>query len=589
MSTSSVPHASVPRQSPEKYAAIYARVSTSDQADKGYSLPTQIEACLDLAEREGYVVPPGVALWREALRCLREWEERRKGEQHGRDKLRGIELWNTLVQHLREQRGALAVTNHVFVDDYTGTSLTRPQFSKLRDLVHQRLVQAVFVHDLDRLSRKLAHQLLLTDEMEVAGVALRVVTMPATDQTPETQLLAVVRGGIAEYERLKILERTRRGLRGRAQAGHIPGGRRLLGYLADGTTYRIHPEEAALVQRIFALYLGGMSQDAIAGLLTHEGICPPSDRKPGRLRRLAVSVWHQSAIETILHNTAYIGTLYYGKKQRMPGKGNPDKKTTWRKVPREEWLPVPVPQIIDEATFQAAEALAVRNRAQSKRNRWHEYLLVNGRLRCGQCGSAMAGHPDPRGITRYRCTRPHRGGLVVAHTIRSIGAKVIEAVVWQAVERVLRDPDLIAAELKRRRASTDTQQSDMDRERQQYQRQLKQCNKELQRWEAAYVGEVIDLGEFKAKKTEVGTRRTSAEAELARLDAEQRVIEQAKLEAASLHNYCARVRANLQQLTMAEKRQALDALDIRVTWHPDWPAPKIEGRIPIYIASDSLD
>ena len=36
-----------------RYAAIYARVSTEDQG-KAFSLPTQIEACQRLAEREGY-------------------------------------------------------------------------------------------------------------------------------------------------------------------------------------------------------------------------------------------------------------------------------------------------------------------------------------------------------------------------------------------------------------------------------------------------------------------------------------------------------------------------------------------------------
>ena len=130
-------------------AAIYARVSTTDQADKGYSLPTQIDACQRLAQQEGYTVPE----------------------------------------------------SHVFVDDYTGTSLNRPQFTKLRDLVHQRLVQAVFVHDLDRLSRKLAHQLLLSEEFEQVGVALRIVAMPDGATTPEAQLLNNVRGVIAEYER----------------------------------------------------------------------------------------------------------------------------------------------------------------------------------------------------------------------------------------------------------------------------------------------------------------------------------------------------------------------------------------------------
>src|SRR5712691_5860647 len=141
-------------------AAIYARVSTTDQADKGYALPTQLDACQAMARQEGYAVPD----------------------------------------------------THVFVDDYAGTSLNRPQFTQLRDLVRQRLVQAVVVHDLDRLSRKLAHQLLLSDEVEQAGVTLHVVTMPTHDKTPETQLLSNVRGIIAEYERAKILERPMRGL-----------------------------------------------------------------------------------------------------------------------------------------------------------------------------------------------------------------------------------------------------------------------------------------------------------------------------------------------------------------------------------------
>jgi len=208
--------------------------------------------------------------------------------------------------------------------------------------VRQRLVQAVLVHDLDRLSRKLAHQLLLSDEFEQAGVALRIVTMPDGAKTPETQLLSNVRGIIAEYERAKILERCTRGRFGRAKAGHVPPGRRTLGYNyvrhADkGAHYEVHPEEAALVQRIFHLYVtGGLSQDAIAALLTAESIPTPGERRPGPARRLPAGVWHQSTVADILRNTAYIGTLYYGKKTRLPGKGNPDKKTRWRALPQAE-------------------------------------------------------------------------------------------------------------------------------------------------------------------------------------------------------------------------------------------------------------
>ena len=64
-------------------------------------------------------------------------------------------------------------------------------------------MHAIFVYDLDRLSRKLAHQLLLSEEFEQAGAALRIVTMPDSAKTPEAQLLANVRGIIGEYERAR--------------------------------------------------------------------------------------------------------------------------------------------------------------------------------------------------------------------------------------------------------------------------------------------------------------------------------------------------------------------------------------------------
>src|SRR5262249_22330774 len=153
------------------------------------------------------------------------------------------------------------------------------------------------------------------------------------------QLLSNVRGIIAEYERAKILERTARGRRGRAQAGHIPGGRPPFGYIAAGDHYVICAEEAALVQRIFALYLSGMSLEAIARVLTREDIAPPGARRPGIRRRLGVSVWHPSSVQVIIHNAAYVGTQFYGKVQRIPGARNPDKKTRWRAVEKAAWIP----------------------------------------------------------------------------------------------------------------------------------------------------------------------------------------------------------------------------------------------------------
>src|SRR5262249_50182063 len=164
----SMAHASLPNDATlHNLAAIYARVSTTEQADRGFSLPAQIEACQAMAQREGYAVPD----------------------------------------------------QHIFVDDYTGTSLHRPQFTRLRDLIRQRVVHAVFVYDLDRLSRKLVDQLVVSDEFEEAGVALRIVTMPENAKTPEAEMFRSMRGVIAQYERAKILERCRGGSMRRVKDG----------------------------------------------------------------------------------------------------------------------------------------------------------------------------------------------------------------------------------------------------------------------------------------------------------------------------------------------------------------------------------
>jgi site-specific DNA recombinase len=350
-----------------------------------------------------------------------------------------------------------------------------------------------------------------------------------------------------------------------------------------GAHYEIHPEEAALVQRIFQLYVEGRrSLDAIAALLTAEDIPTPADQ----MRTLPARVWHRSTLAHILHNTVYIGTLYEGKTHNLPGKRNPDRKTRHQAAPREEWIPVPVPPIIDQATFEDAQAPLIHNKRVARRNRRYSYLFVNGRLWCGQCGRAMYGAHGGDQRPQYRCTRPAFQDVLAPHRRRSVQATAIEPVVWEAVERALNDPILITDELARRREGTSAQQAELDHERQHYNRQLAQCAKDLKRWEAAYLGEAIDLTDFKTKKAEVDTRCTSVERELARLDDQQRLIEQTDLEIASLMAYCERVRAELQTSNIEEKRLALEALDITVIWQPG-ELPEIHGNISMAIVSNA--
>src|SRR5262249_32994056 len=154
----------------------------------------------------------------------------------------------------------------------------------------------------------------------------------------------------------------------------------------------------------------------------------------------------------------YIGTLYYGKTERMASTTHPDKKTTWRRKPEEEWIAIAVPPIIDAALFAAAQDQREQNARLSRRNRKYEYLLA-GHIQCGHCGCKMRGQCDVRYTRRYyRCTRPR---YQMDNPCRgTVSATRLEQTVWDAVEEALRHPEIIAAEVTQRKDRLHTEQSD---------------------------------------------------------------------------------------------------------------------------------
>ncbi len=194
-----------------------------------------------------------------------------------------------------------------FVDDgYSGGDLGRPALQQVRDLVRNRSVSLIVVHDPDRLARKLAHQLLLTEEFEKSGVRLEFVTTPNTDNM-EGRLLLNVRGVIAEYEREKIRERTMRGRREKARQGLVVGGRCPYGYESIGGIYQIEEDQASVVRFIFrSLVEEHLSIRKIIERL-NEG-----DYKPHTSTR-----WAKSSVGRILRNELYTGKAYYNRRQRV--------------------------------------------------------------------------------------------------------------------------------------------------------------------------------------------------------------------------------------------------------------------------------
>src|SRR4029077_16494983 len=98
-----------------------------------------------------------------------------------------------------------------FVDDgYSGSSLIRPALDRLRDQAAAGALDRLYVLSPDRLSRKYAYQVLIVEELLRCGVEVVFLNNPLGNG-PEENLLLQVQGMIAEYERAKIMERSRRG------------------------------------------------------------------------------------------------------------------------------------------------------------------------------------------------------------------------------------------------------------------------------------------------------------------------------------------------------------------------------------------
>ena len=149
-----------------------------------------------------------------------------------------------------------------FVDDgHSGATLVRPALDRLRDLVMTGAIDRIYVHSPDRLARSYAYQVLLVDEWRRAGIDLVFLNRPL-GQSLEDDLLLQVQGTVAEYERAKIMERSRRGKKHAAQRGLLnvmsgaPFGYHYVSVRDGGgqARFEVVPEEARVVRQIFTLF-----------------------------------------------------------------------------------------------------------------------------------------------------------------------------------------------------------------------------------------------------------------------------------------------------------------------------------------------
>ncbi|RIK28888.1 MAG: hypothetical protein DCC56_14500 [Anaerolineae bacterium] len=379
-----------------KKAAIYARVSTDDQADKGYSLPSQLDSCRQYIEQLGYSI-------------VAEFKE--------------------------DNSGAVPV-------------IDRPQGRRLAEMVKFREVDAVVVHQVDRLSRDIVDLLASVRNWLRAGVEVYALDVGKIES--ELDIVLVIKGWQGSDERKKIRERSMRGKRAKARTGRVIGSRAPYGYDhvrdENGKIVNFEPleEEAKIVQLIYRWYVYGdesgqrLAAGRIAKRLSEMHISTPGETNPGYHRTRGKGMWHAYTVLSIIERETYAGIWRFGVRIGP----------TRNQRPKDEWIEVNVPALVDRETWELAQELKGQNKVFSRRNKKYNYLL-SGLIRC-VCGRAMSGEffSDHQ---YYTCSWRNNHHIHLEERVckaRSVRADAIDADVWESILDLFGDLEKLEKQLR---------------------------------------------------------------------------------------------------------------------------------------------
>ena len=270
-----------------------------------------------------------------------------------------------------------------------GSMRNRPGVRSLLADAKMGTFDTVVAEALDRISR---------DQEDIAAIYKRLnhaeIKIITLSEGEINELHIGLKGTMNALFLKDLAIKTRRGQRGRVEAGKIPGGNSF-GYtivrrfLDDGSVStgerEIDPDQAAVIKRIFQEYADGMAPRRIAGRLNAEGIPSP---RGGQWNASTINGSRQRR-NGILNNELYRGRITYNRQRfiKDPETG----KRIARLNPEHEWITKEVPhlRVIDDKTWQTAQAIKARYSSYKGNKRQTKKRLLTGLVKCGSCGGSM--------------------------------------------------------------------------------------------------------------------------------------------------------------------------------------------------------
>jgi site-specific DNA recombinase len=488
-------------------AALYLRVSTPRQAEHVVSIPDQ----------------------------------RKQGEAYCA--ARGYELVETYVE-----------------PGSSATNDRRPAFQKMIEAGTARppAFDVVVVHSFSRFFRDHFELEFYVRKLAKNGVRLVSITQEMGDD-PMHVMMRQIMALFDEYQSKENAKHVLRALKENARQGFWNGSLPPIGYRVVAAEQRgakvkkkleIDPLHADTVRLAFRLALAG---DGASGLMGVKAIAKHLNER--KLYTRAGGRWGVGAVHRMLTRPTYVGRHEFNKRTKP--------KTL---NPADQIISVPVPPLIDQATFDAVQAhLKSRNPKVSPPQVVRGPTMLTGICFCADCGGAMTIRTGKSGRYRYyTCSTAARQGETGCKG-RSIPMERLDDLVAQHLETRLLDPERLEAVLS---AVLDRRQERAERRAEhatELRKKATEAEARLKRLYDAIEAGVADLGDESLKERIAELRALKAQAQA---DAERATIALegigAEITPAKLHSFADVARRRLRGPDGGYRRDHLRALAQRV-------------------------
>jgi len=315
-----------------------------------------------------------------------------------------------------------------FVDDgHTGTDFERPGFQQLSACLMEGTIRCVIVKDLSRLGRNYAETGRYLEQI-FPQLGVRFVAVndqyDSAKNTDSIQQMAVFKNVFNDLYAADASAKVRASLGILKRQGKFLGRQAPYGYRIDpADKYHLLPDgqTGPVVQRIFALFLGGTSRTKIAQMLNREKIPSPSCRQGTDKSGRFTGLWNAETIRRILSHPVYQGDMAQQFTRTVNYKVH-----LRRRVDPSEWIVVQnthQPLVSRQDFAQAQKMQQIRTYKSSD----HPHLLT-GIACCADCGGPL--YAKRRGkywyLNCYGYYRDPAAHRCTAHSVRE--DKVLQTV-----------------------------------------------------------------------------------------------------------------------------------------------------------------